>query len=87
MKPKLIRVHKNFKDVLEQTLKEINKHTDPKLSMVDLTEIIAGTGNNGSGLLSLRMPIIIIPGRKVRGRPRKPIFERYLNVVLEDEPR
>ena len=61
MKPKLIRVHVNFKRVLEQTLAEFNKHSDPNISMVDLTEIIAGTGSNGSGLLSLRMPIIIIP--------------------------
>jgi len=87
MKPKLIRVHKNFKEVLDKTLEEFNKYSNPKISMVDLTEIIAGTGSNGSGLLSLKMPIIIIPGKKIRGRPKKPIFERYLNVVLEDEPR
>jgi len=88
MKPKRIRVHENFKNLLEKTLEEMNKYSEQKLSMVDLTEIIAGNNNsNGKGLLSLKMPIIIIPAQKSRGRPKKPIFERYVNIVLEDEPR
>jgi len=88
MNDKRIRVHPNFEKMLKDTLEEINKHTETKLTMIELTKILStNTNGTNAGVLTLRMPIVIIPTKRTRGRPRKPLHQRFLNIVLEDEPR
>ena len=85
---KMIRVHPDFKKMLVNTLEEINRHTETKMTMEELTEILAvGTNGSNTGVLALKMPIIIIPSKKTRGRPVKSLWDKYVNIVLEDRPR
>jgi len=88
MVEKMLRVHESFKTMLDNTLKEINSHADKDhlLTMIELTKILA-FNSNGSGVLAIKLPVVIIQEKNHRGRPKKPLFQRFVNIVLEDEPR
>jgi len=90
MVEKMLRVHESFKAMLNNTLKEINRHVDKdhQLTMIELTRIMAINTNGNSGVLAVKMPVIILPEKNKRGRPKKPGWVgKYVNIVLEDEPR
>lgn len=90
MKTKMLRVHPGFKDMLQETLDRINSELEEKLTMIDLTRIMAIGNNNGSNnrVMTCSIPIILLPVKKSRGRPSKPGWHgKYVNIVLEDKPR
>lgn len=84
---KMIEVDENFKVMLTSTKDFLEKLTGKEISMVELTRILSE--HNGNGLLSVKYPVILMPEKIVRGRPRKEgsIWKKYINIVLEDEPR
>jgi len=81
-----IRVHPDFEKMLKNTLKYIETISEKKMSMEELTKILA-SNTNGSSFMSLKFPVILIPERIAKGRPRKSIWNKYINIVLEDQPR
>jgi hypothetical protein len=85
---KMLRVHESFKTMLDKTLTEINNHADKdhQLTMIELTKILA-FNSNGSGVLAIKMPVVIIQDKNKRGRPNKPLLQRFVNINLEDYPR
>ncbi len=89
MKTKLIRVHPKFKQMLKETLNRLNVELEKKLTMIELTEIIAVGNNNGKQkVMVCNIPIILLPVLRSRGRPKKNGWRgKFVNIVLEDEPR
>jgi len=88
MVEKMLRVHESFKTMLDKTIKEINSHADKdhQITMVELTKILA-FNSSGSGVLAIKMPVVIIQDKNHRGRPNKPLLQRFININLEDYPR
>jgi len=87
MTTKMIEVHPNFKTMLVNTKKYIEALTGKKISMEELTRILTEPNGN-QGFISMKFPVILIPEKIVRGRPKKEsAWNKYVNIVLEEKPR
>jgi hypothetical protein len=88
MTTKMIEVHPDFKIMLQNTQKYIEEITDKKISMEELTRILSEPDGN-RGVMSIKFPVILIPEKIVKGRPKKEgsIWNKYINILLEDRPR
>ena len=88
MTTKMIEVHPDFKVMLQNTQKYIEEITGKRISMEELTHLLSEPNGN-KGFLSIKFPVILIPEKIVKGRPKKEgsLWNKYVNIVLEDQPR
>jgi hypothetical protein len=77
----LIRVHPDFKRMLVNTQRYILQATGKKVGMEDLTKMIAMRINGTIGVF----PLILLENKS---RNKKgSVWNKYVNIVLEDKPR
>jgi len=90
MTAKMIEVNPDFKTMLQEAKVRLENILKRNISMEEFTEILAGQ-SNGSKIMSLNFPFILfVPERilKGSGKPKKnSVWNKYVNVVLEDQPR
>lgn len=81
MKTVRIEVDEKFREMLDNTIAYLRQLTGKEISRVDLTKILACDGSNG--LINLKLPVILIEGKRVRGKQNKSIWNRQFKIVLE----